>query len=204
MKYRKIFISVLLLIVLLSSGCNKKEEKKDSNLLSGLHYIKMSIKDYGDIVFELDADNAPITVTNFIKLVNDKFYDGMSFNRIITNVMIQAGETDKDYATIKGEFKDNGIDNKILHKRGTISMIRDEDYDSASTEFFITFIDSPSFDGKYAAFGRIIKGIDILYRLNTVEIIPDTNGLIGEKNRPLIESIRIIDESEVGERDKWN
>ena len=68
MKYRKIFISVLLLIVLLSSGCNKKEEKKDSNLLSGLHYIKMSIKNYGDIVFELDADNAPITVTNFIEL----------------------------------------------------------------------------------------------------------------------------------------
>ena len=202
MRSRKIIISVLLLILLFSSGCSKKEEVKDSNLLSGLHYVRMIIKDYGEIVLELDADNAPITVTNFIKLVNDKFYDGKTFHRIITNVMIQAGETDEELESIKGEFKDNGINNKIQHTRGTISMIRDEDNDSATSEFFITLIDSPSFDGKYAAFGKVIKGMNVVYRLNNVEIIPETNGYIKEENRPIIESIREIDEKDVGERDK--
>ena len=106
--------------------------------LKGKHYITIRVKGYGDIKLELDESVAPITVNNFMKLVNQKFYDGLTFHRIIDGFMIQGGDplgdrTGGSDETITGEFKLNGKKNKISHKRGTISMARSRDYNSASS-----------------------------------------------------------------------
>ena len=110
--------------------------------LTGKHYVQIDIANYGTIIAELDADAAPITVTNFIKLVNEGFYDGLTFHRIISGFMIQGGDplgngTGGSSEKIKGEFAANGIDNPIAHERGVLSMARSSAPDSASSQFFI-------------------------------------------------------------------
>ena len=123
----------------------------------------------GDIVVELDPENAPITVENFQKLVGQGFYDGLIFHRIIENFMIQGGDPEGTGSggaaeEIKGEFTANGVDNQRKHVEGTISMARATPYDSASSQFFIvtetSFNNSYSLDGKYAAFGQVIRGME--------------------------------------------
>lgn len=121
----------------------------------------------GDIIVELNPDEAPITVANFQKLVSEKFYDDLTFHRIISGFMIQGGDplgngtggADED---IKGEFSANGVDNAITHERGVISMARSGDpyYNTASSQFFIVHQTSTHLDGKYAAFGKVIYGMD--------------------------------------------
>ena len=173
---------------------NKKDKKEDTNLLSGKHYVEISVEDYGDIKVELDADIAPITVTNFIKLVNDKYYDGLTFHRIIKGFMIQGGASTKNASNIKGEFSANGVKNNISHVRGVISMARrDGDYDSASTQFFIMHKDNIGLDGQYAAFGHVIEGIDVVDKIAKVEPMEGTNGIVEESKQPVIEKIRVID-----------
>lgn len=113
------------------------------------------MQDYGDINVELDADVAPITVTNFINLANDGFYDGLTFHRIIKGFMIQGGDplgngTGGSDNKIKGEFSNNGIENNLSHTRGAISMARSSNNDSASSQFFIVHKDSTYLDGNYA------------------------------------------------------
>ena len=115
--------------------------------LSGKHHIKITVKDYGTIEAELEADEAPITVTNFAKLVQQGFYDGLTFHRIISGFMIQGGDPEGtgmggSDETIKGEFTSNGLQNSIKHTRGTISMARAQDPDSASSQFFIMHQDA--------------------------------------------------------------
>ena len=169
--------------------------------LSGYKYVEMSIKDYGKINLELDADTAPITVANFIDLVNDKFYDGLSMHRIIDGFMIQGGDPNKDGTggsekTIKGEFTANGLENNISHKRGVISMARNgQSMDSASSQFFIVHQDSPHLDGQYAAFGKVISGIEVVDKVveDTSEF-GDDNGLIPTDKQPVIEYIKVIEE----------
>ena len=136
-------------------------------------YVKITVEGHGDIILELDPKTAPITVDNFLMLVNDGFYDGLTFHRILENFMIQGGDpkadgtggnTDKNgkEINIKGEFSANDIQNDISHKRGVISMARSNDYDSASSQFFICNADYPSLDGQYAAFGHVIAGMDVV------------------------------------------
>lgn len=120
--------------------------------------------------FKLDKENAPITVENIEKLCNDNFYDGLSFHRIINGFMIQGGDplgngTGGSKDNIKGEFKSNGINNTHKHLRGTISMARAMDKDSASSQFFICHVDTPYLDGEYAAFGDMIEGFEVLDEL---------------------------------------
>ena len=117
------------------------------------------------IDIELDRNAAPLTVDNFIKLVNNGFYNGLSFHRIVPGFVIQGGDptgtgTGGSDETVKGEFSENGVDNPISHERGVISMARSADYDSASSQFFITLGDAQSLNGLYAAFGRVISGMD--------------------------------------------
>lgn len=203
MKNRNIFVVIgIILIIGLTFGINvlinNKQDKKETNveLLSGKYYVEMTIRDYGRIIVELDADAAPITVTNFVNLVNNKFYDGLTFHRIINGFMIQGGASDKEVKmpTIKGEFSANGIENNILHKRGVISMARvDGNYDSASTQFFIMHKDYPSLDGQYAAFGHVVEGIDVVDKIAKVESIPDTNGIVEDSKQPVIETMILID-----------
>lgn len=190
-------IVILILILVLNIFINKKnDEKENENLLTGKHYVEITVKDYGKIDLELDADAAPITVTNFINLVNDNFYDGLTFHRIIDGFMIQGGDplgngTGGSDKTIKGEFSDNGVNNSISHVRGVISMARSNSYDSASSQFFIVHEDSTFLDGKYAAFGKVTSGMDIVDKLAKVKV-EDDNGTVSKENQPIIESIKVI------------
>ena len=190
-------VIIIVLILVINVLVNKKSgasERKD--LLTGKHYVEITVKGYGKIDLELDADVAPITVTNFINLVNDKFYDGLTFHRIIDGFMVQGGDplgngTGGSSKTIKGEFSDNGINNSISHVRGVISMARSNSYDSASSQFFIVHEDSTFLDGKYAAFGKVTSGMDVVDELVKVKV-EDNNGTVSKENQPIIESIKII------------
>ena len=126
------------------------------------------------IKLELDAAAAPITVENFENLVKKGFYDGLTFHRVISGFMIQGGCPDGTGMggpghTIKGEFKSNGIDNPIRHTRGVISMARSMMPNSAGSQFFIMHKDAPHLDGNYAAFGRVIEGIEVVDEIAAVD-----------------------------------
>lgn len=208
---KKIFLISLIVIAMLAlTGCQtgeeekaapdekKQEENSQEELLSGKHHAEIAIKDYGTIKVELDADTAPVTVTNFIGLANDGFYNGLTFHRIISGFMIQGGDpqgngmggSDK---TIKGEFSANGVENGISHERGVISMARSQDYDSASSQFFIMHEDADSLDGEYAAFGHVTEGIEIVDKICEDTAVEDNNGTVLAENQPVIETIKVID-----------
>ena len=132
--------------------------------------IIMQIKDLGTIKLELDEAAAPITVKNFRSLVNDGFYDGLTFHRIIPGCMIQGGcplgtGTGGPGHQIQGEFAANGVPNPIKHTRGVISMARAADPNSAGSQFFIMHADAPHLDGSYAAFGRVVAGMDVVDKI---------------------------------------
>lgn len=136
--------------------------------------LVIEMNDGGLMKFDLDKENAPITVANMEKLCSEGFYDGLIFHRIIKDFMIQGGDPQgtgmggsKD--NIKGEFIGNGINNKHKHLRGTISMARAQHPDSASSQFFICHCDVPYLDGQYAAFGEMIEGFDELDKLANVK-----------------------------------
>ena len=189
-------IGYLLIVVLtcfLITGCSSDGDDK---MLSGKINAEINIKDYGVIKLELDADSAPITVTNFVNLVNDKFYDGLTFHRIIDGFMIQGGDplgngTGGSEKTIKGEFKNNGVENNISHTRGTISMARSQANDSASSQFFIVQSDSTFLDGSYAGFGHVTSGMEIVDKICKDTKTEDDSGTVKKENQPVIESIKI-------------
>lgn len=196
-------IIVFLLCAVLAGaalGCGSKDKSEasagDADLLSGLHYAEIEVEDYGTISLELDADTAPITVTNFVNLAKDGFYDGLTFHRIIDGFMIQGGDplgngTGGSGETIKGEFSDNGVENDISHVRGTISMARSSDPDSASSQFFIVHQDSTYLDGQYAAFGHVTDGMDVVDAICEDTPVQDNNGTVAADNQPVITSITI-------------
>ena len=219
----KRLISIILMAALLSlclTGCGdtrenadkstakttKKEsfaEKKDagtsnSQYLTGKHHAEIVIAEYGKLELELDADVAPITVTNFVNLAKKGFYNGLTFHRIMSGFMIQGGDPNGDGTggseeTIKGEFKSNGIENTMSHKRGVISMARTQnDPDSASSQFFIVQADSDFLDGDYAAFGKVTAGMDIVDKIcQSVQPI-DNNGTVPADQQPKITAIKVI------------
>lgn len=220
----KRLISIILMAALLSlclTGCGdtrenadkstakttKKEsfaEKKDadtsnSQYLTGKHHAEIVIAEYGKLELELDADVAPITVANFVNLVKKGFYNGLTFHRIMSGFMIQGGDPNGDGTggseeTIKGEFKSNGVENTMSHKRGVISMARTQnDPDSASSQFFIVQADSDFLDGDYAAFGKVTAGMDIVDKIcQSVQPI-DNNGTVPADQQPKITAIKVID-----------
>lgn len=195
MKKKMIICLILILVSISLTGCRKEQKE---NLLSGKHHIEINIKDYGTIKAELDADTAPITVTNFVNLVKEGFYDGLTFHRIMKGFMIQGGDplgngTGGSDQTIKGEFTQNGVTNHISHVRGVISMARSQDYNSASSQFFIVHKDSTYLDGSYAAFGHVTEGMEIVDQICEKVIPVDDNGTIEKENQPTIESIKYID-----------
>ncbi len=169
--------------------------------LTGKHYVQMDIADYGTIVLELDADAAPITVTNFMGLVESGFYDGLTFHRIISGFMIQGGDpkgngTGGSSERIKGEFSANGVANPITHERGVISMARSSAPDSASSQFFIMHAQSPWLDGQYAAFGRVLTGMEVVDAICEAVAVTDSNGTVAKENQPVITSIKVIQKPE--------
>lgn len=189
-------IGLMLVIVLVSvfmvTGCGKKE------YLTGKVNVEIEVENYGTIAVELDADEAPITVTNFVDLVEEGFYDGLTFHRIIDGFMIQGGDPNGDGSggssrTIKGEFSSNGIDNSIDHVRGVISMARSSLPNSASSQFFIVQEDSPHLNGEYAAFGHVTSGMEIVDAICEDVQVEDTNGTVLPENQPVITSIKVVE-----------
>ena len=169
-----------------------------SQQLTGLHHAEIEVKDYGTIKVELDADTAPISVTNFVKLAQEHFYDGLTFHRIIDGFMIQGGDPEGtgrggSDETIKGEFSENGVENDISHVRGVISMARSSAPDSASSQFFIVQSDSTYLDGQYAAFGHVTEGMDIVDQICKDAKPTDNNGTISADQQPVMTSVTIID-----------
>lgn len=175
-----------------------EESSEQEELLSGKHHIEITIQDMGVIAVELDADSAPITVTNFVNLAQDGFYDGLAFHRIMNGFMMQGGDplgdgTGGSEERITGEFSDNGIENNLSHTRGAISMARAQDYNSARSQFFIVHQDSAFLDGQYAAFGYVTDGMDIVDEICENTTGQDSNGIVPVENRPIIEKIVVID-----------
>lgn len=138
------------------------------------------------MIFELYYDKAPISVANFVDLANTGFYDGLSFHRVVKDFVIQGGSEDNTLMLdsdfhIVGEFSQNGIDTGIKHVRGVLSMARDDDFNTGGTQFSIMHKDAPRLDGKYAAFGKLIDGYDILDKIAVVEVEPPE-----KENKPLV------------------
>ena len=151
---------------------------------------------------ELYPDVAPNSVANFVELANSGFYDGVIFHRVIPGFMIQGGDplgngtggnTDSqgNRLTIKGEFAANGVNNTLSHKRGVISMARAQDYNSASSQFFIMHKDAAYLDGAYAAFGQVTSGMEVVDKICADAKPIDGNGSIPAENQPKIISITI-------------
>ena len=165
---------------------------------SGKHHVAITVRDYGTITVELDADAAPITVQNFLDLAGSGFYDGLTFHRIMEGFMIQGGDpegtgmggSDK---TIKGEFSANGVENPLSHTRGAISMARSSAMDSASSQFFIVQKDSTFLDGQYACFGYVTNGMDVVDAIAADAQPTDGNGTIPADQQPVIESVKVLD-----------
>lgn len=132
--------------------------------------VKIEMCDGNSIVVELDEKAAPLTVKNFQKLVSQHFYDGLIFHRVISGFMIQGGDPQGtgmggSKETVKGEFRVNGVNNPLSHERGVISMARSQFYNSASSQFFICHADAKFLDGQYAAFGKVVQGIEEVDRI---------------------------------------
>ena len=157
-----------------------------------VYKVTITMKDGGVMSGELYPDIAPITVENFKKLADEKFYDGLTFHRIIKGFMMQGGDPEGTGMggpgyTIKGEFASNGVQNDLKHTRGVLSMARTMDPDSAGSQFFIMHQDAPHLDGEYAAFGKITEGLDVLDRIASVK----TNWSDQPWEEQVIESIRV-------------
>ena len=192
-------VLIAVVIAILATTPGKKQDEIPEEL--PLSYVSMTVKytdddDHehtGDIILELDPNAAPITVENFTKLVSSGFYTGLNFHRVIEDFMIQGGapkDTDTTrYQTIKGEFSTNGVNNPILHERGVISMARANALNSASTQFFIVHKTSPHLDGKYAAFGKVISGMDLVDGIATMS----TNSGDKPLKDAIIVSAKLID-----------
>ena len=197
MKNLKRFI-ILGCLVLLVSGCKGAFtiENKKVELLSGKHMVEMSIKNYGKVTIELDADTAPITVTNFIDLIKTGVYEDNRIHRVDNDLgVIQGGEGYGNEDTIKGEFLANGVENDISHVRGTISMARSDEYDSASSQFFIVTKDATALDNYYAGFGKVTKGMDVIDKITKKKYESDEyGGILNEDDMPVIEYIKEIEE----------
>ena len=161
-------------------------------------YVRITVKDYGDVYAEVYPDTAPITVENFMTLVGERFYDGLTFHRIISGFMIQGGDpqgngTGGSGRQIKGEFSQNGVENPLKHERGVLSMARSQMMDSASSQFFIMHADAPHLDGSYAAFGRVLSGLWVVDKICQVTPVQDGNGTVAWWNQPVITSVKILD-----------
>ena len=156
----------------------------------------IDVNGYGTITFVTDSKSAPETVKNFVSLAKDGFYDGLTFHRIIDGFMIQGGDPNGDGTggsdtAVKGEFSANGVENSLSHTRGAVSMARSDDYDSASSQFFIVQEDSTYLDGNYAVFGYVTEGMDVVDKICADAEPIDNNGSIAKDAQPVISSITI-------------
>ena len=190
-----------MLALCLLAGCGAKPAPAAptaEGMLSGSYTAEIKIKDYGTVIFSMDAGKAPATVTNFVTLAKAGFYDGLTFHRVIDGFMIQGGDplgngTGGSEQKIKGEFSANGVANDQSHTRGAVSMARSSAMDSASSQFFIVQKDSKYLDGQYACFGYVTEGMDVVDAICKNTPVTDSNGTVKPENQPVIESVRITE-----------
>ena len=214
---KRSWAALLVCLLLLSAvGCSQdyeagrsKQEVEQEDSSSGENPVGsytavIEVENYGTITVTLDETAAPETVKNFVALAQDGFYDGLTFHRIISGFMIQGGDPNGDGTggseqTIKGEFSENGVDNSLSHTRGAISMARqgynaytgEQNYDSASSQFFIVHEDSTYLDGSYACFGYVTEGMDVVDAICADAQPTDNNGSIAADQQPVIKGIVI-------------
>ena len=197
----KKLLSLLVVCALLVAACTLLAgcgSKTPAEPFTKVRHAEITIKDYGTLQVELDEGCAPISTANFIKLAKKGFYNGLTFHRIIPGFMIQGGDPlANGYGgsgkSIKGEFAANGVENPISHVKGVLSMVRNEDYNNASSQFFITVADATYLDGNYAAFGRVTDGMEVLDQIAADAKPLDNDGAIAPEAQPVIESIVILD-----------
>lgn len=173
---------------------NETEEsnKNSSNEDKHLPVATIGVNGYGEIKVELYPEIAPNTVNNFIYLANKNFYNNLKFHRVIKNFMIQGGDpkgngTGGPGYSIEGEFTSNGFANSLKHTKGVISMARSQDPNSAGSQFFIMSGDAPNLDGEYAAFGKVISGLEVVDKIQNVA----TNSADAPKEDVIISSITV-------------
>ena len=200
---RLVLLSLMLLALFLFAGCQendeddtaKKEKAEDATTYEETDkkpIVTITMEDGREIMAELYPNIAQNTVNNFIELIENEFYDGVIFHRVIPGFMIQSGDPegtgmgDPGYS-IKGEFENNGVENDLKHEKGVLSMARREDPDSAGSQFFIMTGEAASLDGNYAAFGKVIDGMDVAEDISEVE--RDSNDM--PKEDQVIEKITV-------------
>ena len=191
-KLTKILLcAVLFATVLCAAGCGGNGGDNGEVVM-----VEITMESGGVIRLELYPDVAPITVENFTRLADEGFYDGLIFHRVIENFMIQGGDPTGtgmggSGKNIKGEFLQNGVQNNISHVRGVISMARSRSFDSASSQFFIVHADAKYLDGQYAAFGKVIDGMDVVDAIATTKTNSDDRPLVNQ----VIKTIRTVKEN---------
>ena len=207
MKLKKSALLAAVMALCLLCGCGQKQEAEATKETEPetadaeqkvTAYADIAVRDYGTITVALCGEAAPETVENFITLAKDGFYDGLTFHRIMEGFMMQGGDpngngTGGSDRTITGEFSANGIGNPLSHTRGAISMARAQPFDSASSQFFIVHEDSTFLDGKYACFGFVTDGMDVVDAVCEAVRPTDDNGTIRPEEQPVITEIRVID-----------
>ena len=222
-KFLCILFSVMLLMVTLAACGSQSEEgtdfistkeaKNDGEINSpyfntnGEEHTKVlfTMEDGSTFTIELLPEYAPITCKNFEKLVKEGFYDGLTFHRIVEGFMAQGGDPNGNGSggsePIKGEFALNGVENMLSHKRGVVSMARRSDsYDSGSSQFFICYSDNytRTLDGSYAAFGRVVDGMEVIDSFTQVELTLGSDGAISKPVTPIvIKTAQVLDSAEV-------
>ena len=195
--------AIIALIVLLGGGKEDAWPGKQPTAadLVATDYIQIEVADYGTITAELYGKAAPITVENFVKLVNEGFYDGLTFHRIISGFMVQGGDpkgngTGGSDEEIRGEFASNGWNNPLAHERGVLSMARSNAPDSASSQFFIMHEAAPHLEGSYAAFGRVLSGMEVVDAICANTPVIDYNGTVANGYKPVMTSVKVIEKAE--------
>ena len=196
MMRRLVLLSLMLLTLFIFAGCQGNDEaKEDATTYEETDkkpIVTITMEDGREITAELYPNIAQNTVNNFIELIENEFYDGVIFHRVIPGFMIQSGDPegtgmgDPGYS-IKGEFENNGVENDLKHEKGVLSMARREDPDSAGSQFFIMTGEAASLDGNYAAFGKVIDGMDVAEDISEVE--RDSNDM--PKEDQVIEKITV-------------
>ena len=200
----KKFIKILALIavaLLVFCSCGQSSDSNSEVSSSAEHTKVLFTMESGDtFTIELYPEYAPETCENFIKLVKEGFYDGLTFHRVVEDFMAQGGDPNGDGTggsseTIKGEFSQNGFtQNTLSHERGVVSMARSNDYDSASSQFFICYADCSFLDGQYAAFGKVVDGMDTVDGFLDVERTTGSDGAESSPVTPIvIESATIVE-----------
>ena len=207
-----VIVFLIFLVFLMAKNDDKKNNKNEE--LLGINYdvssnevkldkyktenhiVAMYIEGYGSVVMELYPDIAPNTVNNFISLIKSGFYDNNSFHRLVPGFVLQGGDPDGNGTggpgyTIKGEFSDNGFENNLKHEKGVLSMARSNDNDSGGSQFFIMLDKSDYLDGKYASFGKVIDGFDIIESIEKNEKVSDSQS--GKLSKNLVIKKTLID-----------